>query len=750
MSVLQKMLKRRLTACLCASTSTAPPCLHSRQITTNSELAPTPSSSLDQAIAYPAPLWEGHFKSRGVAWSRWMAKSRVGIPPPSPSPLPPVPPPPEPSRASHRDLVDKYNGAEVRDFLALREGHSGKPLHSRSRDDVIGLVEYSKARQMPLVAHLVIDDLRGAMAADPKGGTKGQRSRLNDAAFIVEGVTSRDLQGSYHERAKAGEATSDLGGTAFVPPRGLKEIVGAEDDVLESAPVELEGKERSAEPEPSVWFNARRVLEDLVESRASRDEPLPLELQLGREGESDVARLEELWDAFASDATFTPSLDLHLALAFAHYLTTPTCTTVNTPTDKLPLAIKVLQSLFDTTVSDTFLADPPSFVTASGEPLPAPASVQFVVLRTVAAIAIDSSLFTLATSAIQSLTRLRATYASSHVSDEENLDVEFMEDALHTMLDHLAGSRLSTYRPTATSPTHPLLLSHSLLSSHHVSSSTCPSINVLDSFADEAVARDRWDLLHDVWTWFGRRVESSQESRQQWSMDVGHRRKLLTFLLGRSNARFYGASSLGVPDEKSFKSVRAVSAFDLAAETLLKFQSEACPWRDEEKCDWLEEVVALEDEKQRGYKSQLRARHHGSPQALAQGFYDLFADGTTTFPLRASTLLALVRISTAEARPFVERLVGDFVGLYTSPNSPFSQAAIPSFALTTMAQAYILLGDLRSAGQVYNRMLAQKMLPDKKDVLTIVQAAVTLTTKAGLATLSRLHTTGVVLEPEIQ
>ncbi|GAA5894850.1 hypothetical protein JCM8208_006086 [Rhodotorula glutinis] len=412
--------------------------------------------------------------------------------------------------------------------------------------------------------------------------------------------------------------------------------------------------------------------------------------------------------------------------------------------------------------------------------LPPDARLQLVLLRTAATIALSDAYLAPAVRALEALARVRAAHHPALEGSPENqLDDEMLEGALARAIEGLRDQRHETYRPsrlgrgeagaqgesfvemanallrvaaqwsparpTPTSPSSTSLSPSTSRSTSARPASVVPRAlaPVLAAFADELAHRYRWDLLAAHWaTW----------SARGWIMPRWHLR-LARWLAGDAPYSTYPldaassssssstatatAAALALPPAFSQRSTRTVRPSEfahlaLATSAHLHRGLVGRDWTSDERNEWLDLLCTSSAATPRTCTAARRcalAWHAAAPPTTNS------SSAAGPFVLRAGTLLALVRTALpphvkgagTRARTEATYLVRAHLAALANRASPYASAEgeIAHFDLTTLAQAYGLLGDTASAAQVFRRLLEQKTVPDRKDVETVLVAQAT-------------------------
>ncbi|GAA5856664.1 hypothetical protein JCM9279_004864 [Rhodotorula babjevae] len=762
-------------ACRCPSTSTATvPCRHSLPTIvarTHSKSAPSSATAhvereLERPFTYTAPLWRAQqpaadhwFGALRPGWTGWHHRDSS---PPAPSieytrPEPPEhprparapasagdEPPPSSSAGAGAGTIDDAMASRLAAYFAARGPRS---TLSQFRDEFGDYLAVAERADLPLVKAMVLEDV---MLADETSARR--RKWLGMERFATpDGGTGGEVEGEVRRVVEGGRAR----------PAVLEVSVDREE---ERAPRRKEGEERDVSlrldagelAAASESVDAASALEvELEELDAPGAAVLLREYAAGRSGPTSSERVALAWDTFLDTADLAESAsDLELALSLLVRLAEPAVATTTTPSSSasaanLPLALRVLDSLLDV-FSDDVVAPNPTAPSLAHD-----ARLQVVLLRTAATVALSDALLRLAVRALEALARVRLEHPALEGAPETEtrLDGELLEGALGMAMARLRDERHETYRPStlrddadADAPSL-VALSSSLLrvaaqwsppartsTSTSLSSSTTPAPALvvpralavhLAAFADELAHRYKWGLLAAHWaTWAAR----------GWIMPRWHLR-LVRWLAGDAPYSTYPLdqpSPTSLPTATPQRSTRTVRRRDferlaLATSAHLQRGLVGRTWTTEQRCDWLDLLCTSR-------AATPRTRRAARRSALAWHVAGT-APRAAPFVVRAGTLLALVRTAraphvrggkAAQARATSEAayLVGAHLAALANKQSPFASATgeIAHFDLTTLAQAYGLLGDTASAAQVFRRLLEQKTVPDRKDVEVVLVA----------------------------
>ncbi|TNY17410.1 hypothetical protein DMC30DRAFT_120583 [Rhodotorula diobovata] len=745
-------------ACRCASTSTARPCRHSLPpiavappTRSHSRSAPSAANAvatqeLERPFSYTAPLWraapaanERWFGALRPGWTGWLREAHH---PPS-SHTRPDPPnaPHHPHRNREHALAppaassDPASGAApvIDDAMASRlaayfAARGPRSTLSSFRDEFGAYLSVAEQADMPLLRAMVLED---ALVAE----TGARRRKLLGMERFATRTGDGEEGGEVGRVVKSGEAR----------PAVLDVRVEQE---MERAPRRREGEEKML----TAGADELSLVSEVVESETppevveeELDEPaaaallrqhVALSPPSGTADTPSAERLAHAWDVFCESADLgdSPS-DLSLALSLLLHLASPPPSSAPAPTaaPNLPLALRVLSSLLDV-FSDDVVAPSPSGPAAAS--LPHDARVQVVLLRTAATVALSEDFVALAVEALGALGRVREAHPRLDDVPETAQDSEMVERALERAVALLADESHATYRPSSartasTSTSSPSLLaqSSSLLrlaarwSAPLTTDTNSPFLPARDrlapllgAFAAEAAHRCAWGpLAQHCATWTPRGWVPPPEAR--WPL------KLARWLAGDAPMSTYPDEAPGVRPVRTDDFAR----FVLGMCRLLRRGEAGRGWTTEDKADWLDLLCssrAATGRTRAAARALALAWHAAAPPTSTST-----STGTAPFVLRGGTLLALVRTSLPpytrggpRAREQAAYLVGAHLSVLAARGSPYARpdGHIAHWDLTTLAQAYALLGDGASAAHVLRRLLEQKIVPDRKDVEAVL------------------------------
>ncbi|GAA5826805.1 hypothetical protein JCM3770_004698, partial [Rhodotorula araucariae] len=708
------------TACRCASTSTASPCRHSPAAPVPSPSRAYSKSSLptsqesNPSFDYTAPLWRSPppsslnrwFSPALPGWSSWLRYHPMPpSPPPPPPPLPTSAPSSRHERAPAKPAAVGVDDAMVGRLSAYFASRGPRGALSQFRDEFGDYLAVAEQAHLPLVKAMVLED-----------------------ASLVE-VSARQRKHLRMERFATVDA-QDGGEVRRLVERGVVRpaLVDAHVERQEHLRRRKEGEAHTEVPLASRLDTAD--VEDSAEPAVRADElDLPTAVAFLRDFSAPMAthtpspeRVTLAWEVFSAHADLRDSAeDLELAVSTLHRLADSPAGT----SPDLPLALSVLESLLEVLPDDVVAPEPTGV-----DDVPQDVCLKVVLLRTAASVAVSEDYLPLATRVLESIARLRSTHPSVAVPPTADLDLELVETALEQTSTRLADERHATYRPStaaSSDASQPSLIavSASLLrlaarwlpphtSDTGVATLPASLAPILASFADEAAHRHCWDLLAQQWTiWYAR----------GWNMQRWHV-KLARWLAGDAP---YSTYPLAPGQARSTRIVRAddFARFALATCAALRAGTVGREWTLDSRSDWLELLCsspAASPATRRAARALALAWHAAAPPA-----------SPAPFVLRGSALLALVRTALPpfarggpRARDQAAQLVAAHLGTLVGRSSPYARAdgQIAHFDLSTLAQAYGLLGDHASVAQVFRRLLDQRVLPDRKDIELVLAGAV--------------------------
>ncbi|GAA5896093.1 hypothetical protein JCM5296_006243 [Sporobolomyces johnsonii] len=730
------MLIRSLSnACRCASTSTARPCRHAHQDSRSTPPASAPPPSAEPARSSPSsPLGPNRsqkwFDSVRPDWARWIEKTRIK--PSTSSSLAPLSlpsinrqPSTPPTLSQQRHILSEpLDDAAVNRISTYMTFRGPRTALGQFEDEYGELLDIAEKSDMPLLKAMVMEDIEVAkMSSNERNDLQMERfaaPRLDEEKQMFATKGFGEMVDS--------EGPADMSEDAVGRRRRLAK--GQEGKAVAVAPL----GEEAIEPVDAERLSRTLAINSLrqVVAASSRDEPLPSDLASKTPfAANDEARLQLVWTTFLSEADLDESIDdFRLALSFLHYLAAPNTpsrylATTTTPTPPyLPLAIEVFSTLVDVLPEVLVASEPTSTLS-----LPPDASLQLVLLRTIANAALSEDLFALACRALVSLDTLRTLHPSITSSNDAEVDVDLLTRVLSSTLAELSRERQSAYRPTtlpsaSRSPDSLLSLAHSLLriSAKWIPQAytdtdqrvlSAPIRAAVSSFAEEAAARYRWDALADVWrVW----------SEKGWELEQSHL-KFVRWLAGEGPYSTYARSAEAArAGERSIRTVQTdlFARFAKATYVQLRRRTVGSGWTSDQKFEWIELLCASKASTQATRLLARRICTFWSEQAPL--------GSSSPFVPRGKALLNLTRTALPpydNDPDFVRKLATSFIASLISPSSPYAakDGKIEHYDLTTLAQVYTMLGDHDSVAQVYRRLLTQKILPDQADVATILTTA---------------------------
>ncbi|BGP27966.1 hypothetical protein JCM10295v2_006953 [Rhodotorula toruloides] len=436
---------------------------------------------------------------------------------------------------------------------------------------------------------------------------------------------------------------------------------------------------------------------------------------------SAVETVQKACDVFVAGANFDEqSVHLRLATILLHRLVAPTVSAPSSSSTELAIALRIVDSLLQVFPDDIVAPEPTSAEAVSAETL-----LQTVLLRTVVNIALSEDYNDLAVLALHSIDTLRAANPSLASSPGSIADLDNAHTLVHVLLRRMHDERHLGYLPTireeAWSPSSSIQQVASLfrllhrwtavnLSDFDKPVLTPATVELLASFATEAGKRTRWDLLADTWqAW----------SLRGWKL-LRYHYPLAQWLAGDAPFRSYEATDRSYDGPARSVRSQLFGRFVAATDEQIKLGEVSWDWTNEERSMWVELLC--------GSRGATPVTRSIARRVVLdwQGRYPL---GTPSpFLLRASALLSLVRTSLppyGNNRNFARSAIGHHFTCLANSRSPYASPSgeIEHFDLTTLAQAWTLVGDHDSVAQVYRRVLDQRVLPDTKDVEVIFEGA---------------------------
>lgn len=753
-----QMLRPR-SFCRCPSTSTArPSCLHVRRSLSSAPpdrpaRPPTPAQS-DAPVTRTAKQSDW-FTPSAKGWQSWIVQSRssasnseLEAPPtdayfvPAVSLAAPVVPI---VSLEEQKFGRNSSMALVKKYLALRSS-SHSFLRLLPPATIQTLLRHTQMYSLPLVEKFLVEDLKNLRLS--------QRTKL-DEPEVADQVDAKPADGLDVELSeRVALEMAQRRDEVPLPPRRTNrkslDAVSVDSYDRDNFTQILMALDRTA---------ARRLLREVVDSEQSIDVlPASLTRELGDLEATE--KLETLWrnfiakldESLAEDRSEETEMeDFKLSLAFLLKITLPAPSTADPSIPSassaaihLPLALKILRFLVtESAISPSSLASTPAH---SDVPLPRDVTFRLVLLRTIAKVATEESFHALAIEALSGALALRRDFlvAKEHEDDyEENEELDLLVGTFEEIMRDVHRRTATSYTLTLDSPTAALLAHASTLLTSHLPALFSPlprtlprpANALLASFAAQVHVLERYDLLETVWGIY-------REGELSW-LSIPARIELLRWFAGQQGVEAY--LRLGRMQEGMDRPVVTASFRELAAATYLHLKDAPSPSASQQ----LELLTLL-----------LNTRaYSGATTDLAVRIYKLFRSSATPlrpFAVNGGVLLSLVRASTPSTGGtsnvlFASSIINDFVVSLTSPASPFSHPDrhIDRVDLTTLAQAYAIVGDLDSTGQVYRKMLDQKMLPDLKDMLVVLDITSTQDSARAVSHLKLAWRTGIVIGKEM-
>ncbi|CDR49059.1 RHTO0S22e02256g1_1 [Rhodotorula toruloides] len=695
----------RPSACSCASTSRAKPCRHS--ILTVRQYSQPPSSPSRPArtvrqLDYTAPLFSTNpkvkwFDPRITGWTGWMRNA----PPRPPTPSPPPPSNPVSSSPQTKDPADELLERLTTYFSARG---LGSPVSQPEQfDEVLRLAEQSN---LPLVRAMVLSD-RARAARKRDAEAEAEVEQENEPARVAEADEAEFSPSLAH--------ADDLPVVTEVeePKATRRRRTSSAGPAVDSA------AGRAATTAEADFDKSVESLQEFVASGAVSQEGAS---EVTDDAESGaIAVVQKAWDAFVAGANFDDHPDhLRLATAFVHRLVAPTTSAPSPSSAELAIALRVVDSLLQVFPDDIVAPQPTTVEGVSAETL-----LQTVLLRTVVNIAMSEDYVDLAILSLHSIDALRAAHPPHTSSPESGADLDNTRTLIRILLRRMHDERHLGYLPTlrdqAWSPSSSIQQAASLfrllhrwtavnLSDFDKPVLTPATADLLSSFATEAGKRRRWDLLADTWqAW----------SPRGWTL-LRYHYPLAQWLAGDAPFSSYEATNRSYDGPARSVRLQLFSRFVAATDEQLKLGQVGRDWTNEERSRWVELLCGS-----RGATASTRS----VARRVVLEWQKRYPLGTPSpFLLRASALLSLVRTSLppyGKNRNFARTAIGHHFTCLANSRSPYASPTgqIEHFDLTTLAQAWTLVGDHDSVAQVYRRVLDQRVLPDTKDVEVIFEGA---------------------------
>lgn len=738
-----------LISCSCASTSTALPCPHAvRSYATTTIVPPPKERTRAKALDFTAPLFE---RKRGTApWfnpsttsgsERWMSKSRTA---------------PTIDSSVQRNVVARRTDrstrlqemreqnklALVKSYLALRSStHS--LLRMLPQSTIKQLLDDTELHNLPLVKQMLSQDLRNLKITAKQW--QEEKDRTGDLA-------------EYSER----EVVNQLGRANEMDAAREGEVVVKQEkgDKILSWMGEDYGNDTWSEVVNSLdQQQARRHLLSIVD--APSIDVLPPVVVDSFPDISDLERLDKIWSQFSYSPpaplpeSTPPALsgeDYRVSLSLLLKIVTPSYLNAQSA---LPLALRIFRRLVSSrSIPQDAIADTPDEVRVDGEALSSEIIFRLVILRTIVGAATEQKEHTIAMDALKALAGLRSNHLET---GELTSDVDFkllqrqFEDAVYDAQE-LSRNHYRLRAPL--SPSDPLLVAYSFLYEILPSFShpplTRPSstlvVQLLSEFTIEASKRERYDLIGPLWEKMG------EFDGHSW-IAFPVRTKLLRWFGGSAPFSTYaeGTDEGGLDKRMLDRPTRATNSnafYDFAVGTFGVLSQR----RFVNPIAMADRYVFL--------RTLCEARiTSGRTLDLAIRFYQLFKSTSSIdnpFIFAPATLLSLVRSCTlagagVSSPKFANQLISDHISLLTSPTSPYSTPSrrILPQDISTLAQCYSIVGDHESTGQVYRKLLDQKMIPDMKDLLIIFGATARWNPGLARGNLRLAWETGIVITVEM-
>ncbi|BGP35735.1 hypothetical protein JCM10296v2_007587 [Rhodotorula toruloides] len=616
------------------------------------------------------------------------------------SPRPPSPSPPPASPSASPSLPAKDPADELLERLStyFSARGSGSPASQPEQfDEMLRLAEQSN---LPLVRAMVLSDrARAARDTDTEAEVEQETTgEANEADFSPSFAHADDLAVELElEEPKAARRRRVNG----------------------SGPAATDAGSRAATTPEGDFDKSVELLKEFVATGAVSQDG---ELGATEDTESNgSAAVQKAWDAFVAGTNFDDHPDhLRLATAFLHRLVAPTSSALSPSSAELAIALRVVDSLLQV-LPDDIVAPQPN----NADGVSAGTLLQTVLLRTVVNIAMSEDYIDLAVLSLHSIDTLRAAHPSLASSHESAADLDNTRTLIRILLRRLHDERHLGYLPTlrdeAWSPSSSIQQAASLLRLLHrwtaVNLSnfdkpvlTPATAELLSSFATEAGKLRRWDLVADAWqAW----------SPRGWKL-LRYHYPLAQWLAGDAPFGSYEATNRSYDGPARSVRLQLFSRFVAATDEQLKLGQVGRDWTNEERSRWVELLCGS-----RGAMASTRS----VARRVVLDWQKRYPLGTPSpFLLRASALLSLVRTSLppyGKNRNFARTAIGHHFTCLANSRSPYASPTgqIEHFDLTTLAQAWTLVGDHDSVAQVYRRVLDQRVLPDTKDVEVIFEGA---------------------------
>lgn len=435
------------------------------------------------------------------------------------------------------------------------------------------------------------------------------------------------------------------------------------------------------------------------------------------EGES----VQNVWASFVVGADFDHNpAHLRLATTVLHRLVGPTDASPTPSSAELAIALRVVDALLQVFPDDVVAPQP-----TRADDLPAEAALQTLLLRTVVNVSMSEEYFDLAVLSLHSIDAVRTANPSLAASPESAADVDNVRTLVRILLRRMHDERHLGYLPTlrneAWSTSAAIQQAASLFRLLHrwtavnLSDFDKPVLapattELLSSFATEAAKRTRWDLVADTWqAW----------SPRGWKLPR-HHFGLAQWLAGDAPFSSYEATDRSYDGPARSVRLELFSRFVAATDEQIKLGQTGRDWTNEKRSRWVELLCTS-----RGATASTRS----IARRVVLEWQKRYPLGTfSSFILRGSALLSLVRTSLppyGNNLNFARTAIGHHFTCLANPRSPYASPSgqLEHFDLTTLAQAWTLVGDHDSVAQVYRRVLDQRVLPDTKDVEVIFEGA---------------------------
>ncbi|GAA5979476.1 hypothetical protein JCM5350_003918 [Sporobolomyces pararoseus] len=749
---------RLARACKCTSTSTSlTPCKHatlSRSYSRKSlpQQSPLPTSAHPHAHSHYTPPTPA---STQGGWFEPLQYNRSGFrdwlnhsPSPSSSPSSSQQAPTsrqqqqqDPSSSTTKSTTDSL----LNDYLTNRGGGGGRGVGSKNfgfKDEYgveLKLLEgLADEKDLHFLKAMVLEDL----------SELGKRGGIGNERLMGTGEEEE-------EHKKEG---------------GLKEVKGLTEMIITPTP-----------PPPQEVANVekkkqKKVPEEIVDSRAV-DSLSSILQQISSSSTSSftLSQLTEAWNDFISTADLEDSLkDYSQTLSFLHYLLSSSPSPSNAMKkeeeveDYLPLALEVFSSLVQVLPEDLI-------ATTNDEKL----SIRFVLLRTLVNAALDQDLFSISSKALQSIRQPQSEGEEGVQTREEKEEFETkVRITLKGWLGEFKDERIKSYKPNELESSRTSLETLSeligLLRESRKEGITVirnQGKKLLDKFVEECAERYRWDLIAKVF--------------REWNGDGGvyelekYHLKFARWLTGEAPySTYYTTSITTTPHHRSRQSQPDLfSLFARITHSQLRRPQEqghsSLIWTLSEKNEWIDLLTVSAGSTLETRSLARRIVSHWTTTITTTPQQAPLSSSPPPFVLRGSTLLNLIRSSlpsTSSKKPlseerlnFLRSLINNTIQSLISPNSPYSTTntiensssskkktngpggggpILNHFDLTTLAQAYSLLGDSNSVEQVYKKLLELKYLPDQKDLELILRSS-TMGETGGLELVRQAHKMGV-------